>query len=113
MLLFGRSTLRCIALPHQPRLLTSRFSTGCHIVDDFTLNGPQSFEGDGIILYEVDASAVPPQALRFMETMMQCLMAVRAKCARVMIGSLPAVPNQPKICGGLIEFRVLSYHHGP
>ncbi|KAH8771658.1 hypothetical protein F5883DRAFT_664629, partial [Diaporthe sp. PMI_573] len=48
---------------------------GCHIVDDFTLNGPQSFEGDGIILYEVDASAVPPQALRFMETMMQCLMA--------------------------------------
>lgn len=83
--------------------------TASHTVERFGTDGPQSFEGDGITLYEVAASDVPARAVSLMKTVARSYMETRAEWPATEMGVFPHIPKQPMICGGMVEFKFLSY----
>ncbi|KAG6362406.1 hypothetical protein INS49_010636 [Diaporthe citri] len=84
-----------------------------HTVEGFGNGGPCSFEGNGITLYEVAASDVPDRAVRFMDTLVRSYARKRVRWTYLTSGtSPPPVPEDPKVCDGMVEFKFLSFSQG-
>ncbi|KAJ0104446.1 hypothetical protein J7T55_010912 [Diaporthe amygdali] len=77
-------------------------------VEAFGPDGPQSFHGCGITLFEVPASAVPDETQEILDVMFEetcnarCLFTVDAD-------DFSPFPSNPVHCGGVVEFKFLSY----
>ncbi|KAK7702874.1 hypothetical protein SLS64_009485 [Diaporthe eres] len=85
-----------------------------HSAEGFGTSGPCSFEGDGITLYEVDMMGVSDRDVRFMNTVVKSYARTRVRWADMTSGvSPPAFPEDPRVCGGMVEFKFLSYALGP
>ena len=109
----GWLTLRCMVLLHQEIANAEILPTADHMIENFGSDGPRSFDGDGITLYEVATANVPERALRLLNTMVDSFMDSRVEALVRTNGAFPAVPRQPQICGGMIEFKFLSYELDP
>lgn len=84
--------------------------TASRTIEGFGTDGPISFEGDGITLYEVAYRNVPDRAVRFMNTLLRAYAGTRAFWANQTFGlSPPHVPEDPKVCDGTVEFKFLSF----
>lgn len=88
--------------------------TASHSIEGFGTDGPCSFEGDGITLYEVAYKDIPDRAVRFMITLVRSYASTRTFWANLTLGtSPPPVPEDPKVCAGTVEFKFLSFSQGP
>lgn len=83
-------------------------------MEGFGTSGPCSFEGDGITLYEVAMLDIPVQVMRFMNILVRSYARTRVYWAGVTMGwSPPPFPEDPRLCGGMVEFKFLSFSQGP
>lgn len=84
--------------------------TACHTIDGFGNSGPCSFDGDGITMYEVAASDVPTDAVHFMDTVVFSYTDTRVFWTNLTMGtSPPPLPEDPRVCDGMVEFKFLSF----
>lgn len=85
--------------------------TASHTIEGFENSGPCSFDGDGITMYEVAASEVPAYATYFMDKVVFSYTDTRVFWTNLTIGtSPPTLPQDPIICGGMVEFKFLSFN---
>lgn len=85
-------------------------STGVYNFQDFQTSSPEIFYGNGITLYEVCARDIPSHAVLFMFAMFDSFFKARGDFTEMdHTGMYETLPAQPRICGGLVEFRFLSY----
>lgn len=85
-----------------------------HNIEGFGPKGPRSFDGDGITLYEVAAWDIPAQPLSFMHALVSSYAKTRVFWTNNTAGTdPPPLPVEPRICGGTVEFKFLSYAVGP
>lgn len=88
--------------------------TASRSIEGFGTEGPCSFDGDGITLYEVPVTTVPPEALRFMRIVVQSYADTRVFWTNLTMGIRPpALPQDPILCGGMVEFKFLSFSMDP
>lgn len=83
-------------------------------IEGFGAEGPRSFDGDGITLYEVPVTTVPLDAAEFMTTVVRSYAKTRVLWTNVTGGAIPpAIPKNPVLCGGMVEFKFLSFGLDP
>lgn len=70
--------------------------------------GPQCYHGSGITLFEVPRDEVPESAVELMEYMFDDTYDMRCGLAEIDDEYWP-YPRSPRHCGGIIEFRFLSF----
>ncbi|KAL1854821.1 hypothetical protein Daus18300_011337 [Diaporthe australafricana] len=79
-------------------------------IEDFGTASPEIFYGDGITLYEVGTRGIPRRALQFMWAMSKNFVEDRRDYTYDdEQREFDSVPARPMICGGLVEFKFLSY----
>lgn len=62
----------------------------------------------------MDILDIPLQAVRFMNTLVRSYASTRVFWAELTIGwSPPPFPEDPRLCGGMVEFKFLSFSQGP
>lgn len=112
----GQFSLPCAAPPRpQGRFANTQIlATASHSIEGFGPKGPRSFDGDGITLYEVAAWDIPAQPLSFMHLLLSSYARTRVMWTNLTAGEdPPPIPADPRVCGGIVEFKFLSHAVDP
>lgn len=99
---------RCLKSLSLTASLTATLLAGCQTVEAVGPQGPQSFHGPGITLFDVSSRDVPEIAHEVMRTMFWVMCVKRRRNTATHRTYWP-FPNNPSHCGGVVEFRFLSF----